>query len=347
MFVDHVQIWVKAGAGGNGCVSFRREKHVPRGGPDGGDGGDGGNIYCETDANLHTLYDLKFHPHFMAGRGEHGRGKNCHGKNGEDTTIKVPPGTTIYDDTAQIADLSAHGQRVLVARGGKGGRGNQYFASPTNRAPRTAEKGKPGDEKRLTLELKLIADVGIIGLPNSGKSTLLSKLSNAKPKIASYPFTTLHPNLGVMKTDDFHPIVLADIPGLIQGASTGAGLGDRFLRHIERTRVLVHLIADDQGHFAPEDMYEKYQLVIRELETYGELLPCKPQIVVINKIDLLVKGESLGPAFTELRNRGIDPVAISAKEGWSLEVLIDRITQTLKTVQKDETERSQQSSQTV
>ena len=347
MFIDYVQIWVKAGAGGNGCVSFRREKHVPRGGPNGGDGGDGGDVYCEADANLYTLLDFKFRPHFTAGRGKHGKGKNCHGKRGEDIIIKVPPGTTIRDEAIQLADLTAHGQRVLVAQGGKGGRGNQHFATPANRAPRTAEKGKPGEEKRLTLELKLIADVGLIGLPNTGKSTLLSKLSDAKPKIASYPFTTLHPNLGVMKTDEFRPIVLADIPGLIEGASKGAGLGDRFLRHIERTRVLVHLIADDQGHFAPEDMYKKYLLVIQELQIYSEMLVRKPQIVVINKIDLLEKGGSLDPASNELRNRGIDSIAISAKEDWGLDVLIGRIKQTLEEMQSDEAERSRQSSQRV
>ncbi len=347
MFVDYVQIWVKAGAGGNGCVSFRREKHVPRGGPNGGDGGDGGDVYCEANASLYTLLDFKFHPHFTAGRGKHGKGKNCRGKNGEDIVIKVPPGTIIRHEAVQIADLTANGQRVLIARGGKGGRGNQHFATPANRAPRIADKGKPAEEKRLTLELKLIADIGLIGLPNSGKSTLLSKLSDAKPKIASYPFTTLHPNLGVMKTDKFRPIVLADIPGLIEGASKGAGLGDRFLRHIERTRVLVHLIADDQGHFAPEDICKKYLLVIQELRAYSEMLVRKPQIVLINKIDLLENGSSLDPASNELRNLGIDSIAISAKEGWGLDILTSRITKTLEEVQRDEAEQSQQSSQRV
>jgi GTP-binding protein len=340
MFIDEAKIWVRAGSGGNGCVSFRREKYVPRGGPDGGDGGDGGNIYCEVDENLYTLLDLKYHPHFTAGRGRHGQGKNCSGKKGEDVIIKVPPGTVIREGEVQLADLTTHVQRVLVARGGKGGRGNQHFATPTNRAPRRAEKGQPAEEKRLTLELKLIADVGLIGLPNSGKSTLLSKLSNARPKIASYPFTTLHPNLGVMKGDELRPIVLADIPGLIEGASEGAGLGDQFLRHIERTRVLVHLITDDQGHFDPEDMYKKYLLVLQELRLYSHMLVSKPQIVVINKIDLLVEGESLAPATDELRKRGIDPVAISAKESRGLEVLISRITRTLETVMANEAERS-------
>lgn len=286
-FVDFVKIYVKAGDGGNGCVSFRREKYVPKGGPDGGDGGDGGFVVFKVNRNLSTLLSFKRRRKFIAENGEHGKGKNRTGRSGEDLFIEVPPGTVIKDaQTNQIlADLSEPEAVFYAARGGKGGRGNASFATPRLQAPRIAERGEPGEEKWLILELKLLADAGLIGYPNVGKSSLISILSNAHPKIASYPFTTLIPNLGVVKISDVEEFVLADIPGLIEGAHNGTGLGNFFLRHIERCSVLVHVL--DISQIEGRDPLEDYMKIKKELSLYSENLLKKPEIVVANKVDLL------------------------------------------------------------
>jgi len=329
MFVDYVKIHIRSGDGGNGCVSFRREKHVPRGGPDGGDGGDGGSVYLEADPLLVTLLDLKYRPHHWAGRGQHGKGKNMHGRNGEDVIIKVPLGTVVSADDVRLADLTRTGQRFCAARGGGGGRGNQHFANPSHQTPRFAEKGRPGEERTLILELKLIADVGLVGLPNAGKSTLLSHITHATPKIAPYPFTTIHPHLGVYekKLTGEH-IVIADIPGLIEGASRGAGLGARFLRHIERTRILVHLVAFDDKSLDFESLFEKYEMVLKELETYSDALIQKSQIVAINKIDL-VPDDTAQKVIREFQSKGISALPISSLQKIGLDALLSRIELTL------------------
>jgi len=328
MFVDYVKIKVKAGDGGNGCVSFRREKFVPRGGPNGGDGGNGGSVFLEADPDLATLLDFRFRPLIRAGKGQHGRGKNMHGRRGKDAVVKVPLGTVVTEGERELVDLTRPGQRFCAARGGRGGRGNQHFATPTLRTPRIAEEGKPGEERSLILELKIIADVGLVGLPNAGKSTLLSHITRATPKIASYPFTTLHPNLGVFEDLVGNHVVIADIPGLIEGASRGAGLGHRFLRHIERTRLLVHIIAFDEANFDFDSLYEKYDMVLRELEAYTDILARKPRIVVLNKIDL-VPEEFVQGAVEAFRGKGIDPVCISALEEIGLQSLLERIREKL------------------
>lgn len=286
MFVDTAKIWVKAGDGGRGCISFRREKYVPRGGPDGGDGGDGGSLYIEAVGSLKTLIDQRWRQHYKAQRGEHGKGKGQHGRSGADLVIKVPLGTVVKDaPTGEVlADLTHEGERVLVAKGGRGGRGNARFATPTNRAPRYAEEGEKGEEKVLLLELKLLADVGLMGLPNAGKSSLLAKLTKARPKIASYPFTTLYPHLGLVEAGPFRSFVLADLPGLIEGASQGAGLGIQFLRHVERTNLLVHVI--DVSEFAGMDPIEAYWVIEEELKAYDPALLDRPCAVAANKIDL-------------------------------------------------------------
>lgn len=322
-FVDFVRITVKSGDGGDGCVSFRHEKHTPRGGPDGGDGGKGGDVWLETDPKLITLIDLKYRPNVEADRGRHGRGKNMSGRAGGDRVIVVPVGTVVEDEEGFLADLNQPGQRFLAAAGGRGGLGNQHFATPTNQAPRKATPGTPGEQRRLTLELKLIADVGLIGLPNAGKSTLLKTLTSATPKVASYPFTTLHPNLGVMEIDRFRTVTLADIPGLIEGASKGVGLGDRFLRHIERTSLLAHLIAPDPSVLAEEEIdadtarlaaqmaVEAYHLVGEELRSYSESLGAKPQIVLLSKIDLLPEGAA-EIMLSAMKEEGLDAIGVSA-----------------------------------
>lgn len=320
-FLDEVDIEVFGGDGGNGCVSFRREKYVPRGGPDGGDGGDGGSIYLLADAQYNTLQHLAGHHHWRAQRGGHGEGKNCHGRKGQEVHIRVPPGTIIYDADhgTLLKDLAGPGERVCVATGGRGGRGNTAFKSPTNQAPRTAEPGTDGEFKRLHLELKLIADVGLVGKPNAGKSTLLSRVSAARPKIAAYPFTTLSPNLGIVELPDYRRFVMADIPGLIEGAHEGAGLGDAFLRHVERTRVLVHMV-----DLCPLDgePAEHYLAIRRELEQYSPALAAKPEIIVGNKMDLTASDEHL----QQLREQiGAEVIPISAVTGRGLEVLGERI----------------------
>lgn len=283
MFVDRARIRVTGGAGGNGCCSFRREKYVPRGGPNGGDGGDGGNVYFVADDRLTSLLDLHFHAHWKGESGTHGRGKNCHGKRGSDVFIRVPPGTVIRDEAtgAVRGDLTEPGQQFLAARGGRGGMGNARFATSTDRAPKFAQLGEPGEEAEYTLELKLIAEVGLVGLPNAGKSTFLAAVSAARPKIADYPFTTLSPNLGVAQLSDYRTLTIADIPGIIEGAAEGKGLGVDFLRHIERTKVLLFLIdLGDDNPKATRDILEK------ELRSYSEAFADRPRLYALNKCDV-------------------------------------------------------------
>lgn len=287
MFVDEAEIYVKGGDGGNGCVSFRREKYVPRGGPDGGDGGHGGNVILRVSQRVETLYDITSRVKYIAESGKHGGGSTWDGKNGKELIIELPVGTVVKDkETGRILkDFKRPEESVVIAHGGRGGRGNKYFASATNQVPRYAEEGKPGEERHLKLELKLFADVGLIGLPNVGKSTLLSRLSAARPKIADYPFTTLHPQLGVVAVDNFRRFVVADMPGLIAGAHTGVGLGDEFLRHIERTKILVHIL--DISPVATPEPVEAYHIIRNELNLYNPEMAKRTEIVVANKIDLL------------------------------------------------------------
>jgi len=293
MFVDEAQIWVKAGDGGHGCVSFRREKFVPKGGPDGGDGGRGGHVCFQAVADKDTLLDFAGKHHWRAENGRCGQGSNKHGANGDDLVIPVPPGTLIYDTELDLLlkDLSETSAQVRVCRGGKGGRGNKAFASSTNQTPRTAESGKPGQERHLKLELKLIADVGLVGLPNAGKSTLISRCSAARPKIASYPFTTLEPVLGIVELSGYRRFVMADIPGLIEGASAGAGLGHDFLKHIERTAIIVHIL--DIMPMDGSDPVANYHAIRKELAQHSPILARKQEVVVANKIDLDPDGTHL------------------------------------------------------
>jgi GTP-binding protein len=323
MFRDEAEIVVKAGRGGNGCVSFRREKYVPRGGPDGGDGGKGGDVVLEAVPHLNTLLHVARKARYDAGRGKHGQGKNKTGASGEDRIIGVPAGTIVRDKDRDLLlkDLKNVGDRVVVARGGKGGHGNKRFASPTNQAPRTWTPGEEGEERNLALELKLIADVGLVGLPNAGKSTLLSRLSKATPKIAEYPFTTLAPNLGIAETPGFRTFVIADLPGLIEGAHRGAGLGDTFLRHIERTRLIVHLVdlAPPPGSPSP---VEAWTIVRKELESYSRELADKPEILAPNKVDIPEAREALPPLAEE---SGTPAFPISAVTGEGLDDLLKEI----------------------
>ncbi len=324
-FIDEAEICVRSGKGGDGCVSFRREKYVPKGGPDGGDGGDGGSVYLEADPQMSTLVDFTGHHHWTAENGRPGMGANCSGKKGQDELVKVPTGTLVYDrdNGLLLRDLSIDGDRVCVARGGIGGKGNARFATSTHQAPREFEPGTPGEERWLRLELKLIADVGVVGLPNAGKSTLLSRVSKAKPKIADYPFTTLVPNLGIVSLSGFRRFVMADVPGLVEGAHDGIGLGDQFLRHIERTRVIVHLIDlfPLEGNPTPA---EAYRTIRNELESYSPTLASKPELVVANKLDLAGKADppELADLATEL---DCDVLGISGVSGRGLEPLTNRI----------------------
>lgn len=293
MFVDHVKIFVKGGDGGDGMVAFRREKYIPFGGPAGGDGGHGADVVFIVDEGLRTLMDFRYQRHFKAPRGEHGMSKNKHGKNAEDMVVKVPPGTVVTDGEsgAIIADLVEHGQTAVIANGGRGGRGNSRFATSKNPAPELSEKGEPGVERDIVLELKVLADAGLVGFPSVGKSTLLSVVSKAKPKIADYHFTTLVPNLGMVETGDGRDFVLADLPGLIEGAHEGIGLGHQFLRHIERTRVIIHVI--DMSGLEGRDPYEDYQTINEELEQYNLRLMERPQVIVANKMDMPDAEENL------------------------------------------------------
>lgn len=293
MFVDQVKIYVKGGDGGNGMVAFRREKFVPKGGPAGGDGGKGADVIFQVEEGLRTLMDFRYQRHFKAPRGEHGMSKNQHGRNAKDMIVKVPPGTIVADANTKevIADLTEHGQQAVIARGGRGGRGNSRFASPSNPAPELSENGEPGQERDVTLELKVLADVGLVGFPSVGKSTLLSVVSAAKPKIADYHFTTIAPNLGMVETEDNRSFVMADLPGLIEGAHSGIGLGHQFLRHIERTRVIVHVI--DMASIEGRDPYEDYVTINNELQEYNMRLLERPQIIVANKMDMPDAEENL------------------------------------------------------
>jgi GTP-binding protein len=292
MFVDEVNIHVEAGHGGRGCLAFRREKFVPRGGPSGGDGGHGGSVYIVASPHINTLINYRFHPEFSAPKGEHGMGSNCTGHGGADLELPVPIGTLIYEKVTEpeesfrlIADLAEEGQRVLVAKGGRGGMGNARFATATNRAPRKVQPGEEGEVKDLRLELKLLADVGLVGFPNAGKSTMIARISAARPKIADYPFTTLTPNLGVVRLGEDRSFVVADVPGLIEGAHRGLGLGHQFLRHLERTKLLFHLV--DVSGASGRDPVTDLQTVRNELELFQPTLAAKPQVVVANKIDAL------------------------------------------------------------
>ncbi|CAN2249807.1 GTPase ObgE [Bacillus vallismortis] len=316
MFVDQVKVYVKGGDGGNGMVAFRREKYVPKGGPAGGDGGNGGDVVFEVDEGLRTLMDFRYKKHFKAIRGEHGMSKNQHGRNADDMVIKVPPGTVVTDDDTKqvIADLTEHGQQAVIARGGRGGRGNSRFATPANPAPQLSENGEPGKERYVVLELKVLADVGLVGFPSVGKSTLLSVVSSAKPKIADYHFTTLVPNLGMVETDDGRSFVMADLPGLIEGAHQGVGLGHQFLRHIERTRVIVHVI--DMSGLEGRDPYEDYVTINQELSEYNLRLTERPQIIVANKMDMPQAAENL-EAFKEklTDDYPVFPISAVTREG--------------------------------
>ena len=344
MFVDEAKIYVKAGDGGNGCVAFRREKYVPRGGPSGGDGGRGGSVYLEANPNDNTLLRYRYNREFKADRGRHGEGSNCTGQSGTDTVLKVPLGTLVFDSESEelLADLKLPGQRLLVAQGGRGGRGNQHFAKPWHQAPREKEEGEPGEERHLRLELKLLADVGLVGFPNAGKSTLISVISAARPKIANYPFTTLEPNLGVVNADGGtgghgtelgRTFVVADLPGLIEGASQGAGLGIRFLRHVERTRLLVHLI--DTGDTAELDPVKGFEIIEGELGAFSEKLLEKPMIVVATKLDATTERAKLEELRQFCKQRALEFHAISAAAGDGLRELVRAIADALDRIPKE------------
>jgi GTPase len=333
VFVDEVDIHVAAGHGGRGAMSFRREKFVPRGGPNGGDGGAGGSVYVSAAANLNTLLTFRFQKEFSAGRGGHGEGSNRTGRRGADIDLAVPIGTVIYekqgDELVQVADLAAEGQRIIIAKGGLGGRGNAQFATSTNRAPRRAQPGLPREEKELRLHLKLLADVGLVGFPNAGKSTLISRISAARPKIAGYPFTTLTPNLGVVGLSNDRTFVAADVPGLIEGAHAGHGLGHRFLSHLERTKVLVHVV--DVSSASGRDPVEDFVVITNELELFpgrdgsGEQLKDKPVLVAANKIDALDEPDRLERLRTHLQQEEIPLYPVSAATGEGIPALLEAV----------------------
>lgn len=333
-FIDESRIFVKAGNGGNGCCSFRREKFIPKGGPDGGDGGNGGDVIIEASPHYHTLLDQRYHPHYKAQRGQHGKGKNCTGRSGEDLVIHVPVGTQVrdFESGEVVADLVQAGQRMVAARGGRGGRGNARFVTSTRQAPINCEPGTEGEERSFKLVLKLLADVGLVGFPNAGKSTLISKISSARPKIADYPFTTLVPNLGMVrhKGADF---VVADIPGIIEGAHEGVGLGLRFLRHIERTRILLYLVdlSPDSGRDASREL----QVLMRELREYSPELLERKQIVVFNKCDLPGAEERAKEAVAFARGAGYPFFTVSALTGHGVEGILDHIVKELYEVRNE------------
>ena len=347
MLVDEAKIYVKAGDGGNGCVAFRREKYVPRGGPSGGDGGRGGSVYLEANPNDNTLLRYRYNREFKADRGRHGEGSNCTGESGDDMILKVPVGTLVFDAEGDelLADLKKPGQSVLVAHGGRGGRGNQHFAKPWHQAPREKEEGETGEERNLRLELKLLADVGLVGFPNAGKSTLISVISAARPKIANYPFTTLEPNLGVVNADGGtgghgtelgRTFVVADLPGLIEGASQGAGLGIRFLRHVERTRLLVHLI--DTSDMAELDPVKAFEIIEAELGAFSERLLEKPMIVVATKLDATTDKSKLEELREFCKRRGLEFHAISAAAGEGVKDLVRGMADALDRIPKEAVE---------
>ncbi len=321
MFIDRARITVFAGNGGNGCLAFRREKFVPRGGPSGGDGGKGGDVYLECSDRVNTLLHFQYKRIFKAERGRHGEGDRRHGRDGADTSILIPPGTQVFKEPEHLLlkDFAVPGERLLVATGGRGGRGNARFASPTNQAPRRSEAGQPGEKLDLTLNLKLIADVGLIGFPNVGKSTLISSISSANPKIADYPFTTLVPHLGVVAFGDYRTFVVADIPGLIEGAHEGHGLGDQFLKHVERTKILVHLVDVSQPD---RDPIADYRTIMRELMLFNEALSSQRQVVVASKMDALADPRSLTRLKSMCSRRKIPFQGISAVTGQGIPELV-------------------------
>ena len=336
MFTDYTKIIIKSGDGGNGAISFRREKYVAAGGPDGGDGGKGGDIYFQVDKDKNTLIDFRYNKKYKASNGVNGSGNNCNGKYGEDLYIKVPIGTIIKDaETGKvIADLSKTNQVELVLKGGRGGRGNSHFATPTRQVPRFAEDGERGEEKEIILELKLLADVGLLGFPNVGKSTFLSVVTDARPKIANYHFTTLEPNLGVVKTKNGDGFVIADIPGIIEGASEGVGLGTQFLRHVERTRLLLHFldVSGQEGRNPVDDFY----VINKELKKYSEKLAQRKQIIVANKIDVMQDDTLLKQVEEVAKKEGLELYKISAVTKQGVEELIDHVSELLKTLPKED-----------
>lgn len=342
MFLDRVKIHVKAGNGGNGVTAFRREKFVPRGGPSGGDGGRGGNIWIESDEGLNTLLHLRYNPEHKGERGRHGEGSHRSGKDGAEVIVRVPVGTQVYDPETKefLFDFTEPGQKFLAAKGGRGGFGNAHFATSTNRAPRYHQEGGTGEEKELQLELKLIADVGLVGFPNAGKSTLISVISAAKPKIADYPFTTLEPNLGVVDMGDYRTYVVADIPGLIEGASEGAGLGDRFLRHIERTKLLLHLV--DVSSVSGRDPVSDYEIINRELAAYNKDLSERPQFVVATKIDALDEPERLAKLRRVAEKEGKPFFSISAPMNQGTKELVKETGRMLDEIRAREIELEQE-----
>jgi GTPase len=332
LFIDRAKIRVRAGNGGNGVTAFRREKFVPRGGPSGGDGGRGGDVWLVADSSLNTLLHLRYNPEHTAGRGRHGEGSNRTGHEGEDVVVRVPVGTQVYDvETGDLfVDLSEDGQRWLAAKGGRGGFGNSHFASSTNRAPRYHQEGGAGEERELQLELKLLADVALVGFPNAGKSTLISTVSAAKPKVADYPFTTLEPHLGVVDLGDYRTFVVADIPGLIEGAHEGAGLGDRFLRHVERTRLLLHLV--DVSSVSGRDPVGDYEIINRELAAYDQRLSERPQFVVATKLDALDEPERLERLRERARTDGREFFEISSATNRGVRELVSAVARRLEEI---------------
>lgn len=343
MFIDRVKIKVKAGNGGDGVTAFRREKFIPRGGPSGGDGGKGGSVWMEADEGYNTLLHLRYNPEHKAERGRHGEGSNKHGKDGEDVLVKVPVGTQVFDAESNILlfDFTENGQRFCVAKGGKGGWGNVHFATPTQRAPKYNYTGRAGEEKELQLELKLIADVGLLGFPNAGKSTLISVISAARPKIADYPFTTLEPNLGVVDIGDFRTFVVADVPGLIEGAHDGAGLGDRFLRHLERTKLLLHLV--DVSSLSGRDPIKDYEIINREIASFNPELAQRPQVVVATKLDALDEPERLEKLRKRAKKDKKPFFEISAVTNLGTHELVMKVAQMLDDLKAQELELQQQS----
>ncbi|MBI1921480.1 MAG: GTPase ObgE [Geobacter sp.] len=324
-FIDEVTINVKSGDGGRGCVAFRREKFVPFGGPNGGDGGKGGDVIILVSKGISTLLDLRYRPHLKAENGAHGKGKNMHGADGKDLVVHVPPGTVVKDRESGevLADLTEPGERMVLLKGGRGGQGNARFATSTNKAPRFAQPGETGEDRWLRLELKVMADVGLLGFPSVGKSSFITKVSAARPKIADYPFTTLTPNLGVVPYKDYRTFVIADIPGLIEGAHTGAGLGHRFLKHVERTDLLLHIL--DISWMPDRDPIREYEAINRELALFNEDLARKRQIVVINKMDLPATRENLPNVLPWFEERGIRVFPVSAATGEGIPPLLDEI----------------------
>lgn len=326
MFVDSAKIFVRAGQGGSGCVSFRREKFIPRGGPNGGNGGDGGSVVLQCDTSLHTLLDLRYHRLNHAERGGHGQGSDKHGKNADDVIIRVPPGTVCKDADTQAVlwDFQHQGERFIAAHGGRGGRGNATFASSTNRAPRQSTPGAPGEERWLLIELKLLADVGLLGFPNVGKSTLISSISAARPKVADYPFTTLTPHLGVVQLAEYTSCVVADIPGLIPGAHTGKGLGLDFLKHVERTRLLVHLL-DLSNEDEERSPWDDFVALNHELQCFNPQLADTPQIVVASKMDVPLAQQRLAGVQQQFQDHGHELLPISAATGAGVATLLHRV----------------------